>query len=35
MKQKHADYQMVSHPKIRRFMAAARRSVLREHKEDR
>ena len=27
MKQKHADYQVVSYPKIRRFMAAARRSV--------
>lgn len=27
MKQKHADYKMVSYPKIRRFMAAARRSV--------
>jgi 2-oxoacid dehydrogenases acyltransferase (catalytic domain) len=27
MKQKHADYKMVSYPKIRRFMAAGRRSV--------
>ncbi len=27
MKQKHADYKMVSYPKIRRFMAAARRST--------
>ena len=30
MKQKHADYKMVSYPKIRRFMAAARRSVQRK-----
>ena len=30
MKQKHADYQVVSYPKIRRFMAAARRSVQRK-----
>jgi pyruvate/2-oxoglutarate dehydrogenase complex dihydrolipoamide acyltransferase (E2) component len=30
MKQKHADYKMVSYPKIRRFMAAARRSVPRK-----
>ena len=29
MKQKHADYKMVSYPKIRRFMAAARRTVQR------
>src|SRR5438045_3389373 len=29
MKQKHADYKMVSYPKSRRFMAAARRSVQR------
>jgi hypothetical protein len=29
MKQKHADYQVVSYPKSRRFMAAARRSVQR------
>jgi len=29
MKQKHADYQVVSYSKIRRFMAAARRSVQR------
>ena len=29
MKQKHVDYKMVSYPKIRRFMAAARRSVQR------
>ena len=27
MKQKHADYKMVSYPKSSRFMAAARRSV--------
>ena len=30
MKQKHADYKMVSYPKIRRFMADARRSVQRK-----
>jgi pyruvate/2-oxoglutarate dehydrogenase complex dihydrolipoamide acyltransferase (E2) component len=29
MKQKHADYKMVSYPKIKRFMAAARRLVRR------
>jgi pyruvate/2-oxoglutarate dehydrogenase complex dihydrolipoamide acyltransferase (E2) component len=29
MKQKHVDYKMVPYPKIRRFMAAARRSVQR------
>ncbi len=29
MKQKHVDYEMVSYPKARRFMAAARRSVQR------
>jgi len=29
MKQKPADYKMVSYPKSRRFMAAARRSVQR------
>ena len=30
MKQKHVDYQVVPYPKIRRFMAAARRSVQRK-----
>jgi chloramphenicol O-acetyltransferase len=29
MKQQHADYQLVSYPKSRRFMAAARRSAQR------
>jgi chloramphenicol O-acetyltransferase len=29
MKQQHAEYRMVSYPKSRRFMAAARRSVQR------
>jgi len=29
MKQQHVDYKVVPYPKIRRFMAAARRSVQR------